>query len=94
MRAVQRAAVYRYAMKSRLYNGVLLGMDAAAQFVHFTGRNLKLLAQAAGNGAVFKPRRRAVVARSHNLPVFTITAPTLRRKQVLRLLTTRAISIK
>ena len=53
-----------------LYNSVLLGVDAAAQFVHFTGRNFKLLAQAAGNGAVFKPGRRAVIAGSHNLPVF------------------------
>lgn len=94
MRTINCTTVDRHTMIGSLHYSILLCVNTAAQLMHLPRRHMQLLAQAARNLTVRQILRRTVIACRYNLFILTITAPTLRRIQVERLLTTLAISIK
>lgn len=94
MRAVQRRAFGGHAVYSRLDDGILFGVDTAAKFVVLTAGDMELLPKASHFLTMGDALWRSIVARGKDLPVLTKTAPTCRRRQVERLATTSAISIK
>lgn len=60
--AVQDGTLDGHAVARRLDDGVLLGVDTAAQLMLLSGGNAELLAQAADVEAMRKPRRSSVVS--------------------------------
>ena len=73
---------------------VLLGMGAKAFLEMRAAFNLAGAARTTAGKAVGNAARRAIVAGDSMWLSFMMTAPTLRRMQLLRLETTRAISMK
>ena len=92
--AVKRSVVNRHAKICRLYDGILFGVDSRQKLVTFPGRHMQRLPLTASYAAVFDPAGHAVISRRQNPIVFTIIAPTARRRQVERFRATSAISIK
>ena len=84
MRAVQGRALDGDAVDGRLDDGVLLGVDGAAELVALAGRDAELLAQAADVQAVSRPAGRRCSPCARMRLSRTSTAPTWRRRQVER----------
>lgn len=94
MRAVQRRAFGGHAVYSRLDDGILFGVDTAAKFVVLTAGDMELLPKASHFLTMGDALWRSIVAVARICRSLTKTAPTCRRRQVERLATTSAISIK
>lgn len=78
-RAVKFCSLNIDAVHRSLDDHVLLGVQAAADFMTLTGGNTQLLAQATHFQAVRHARRSAVIAGGRMRLSLTATAPTLRR---------------
>ena len=69
MRAVQRRAFGGHAVYSRLDDGILFGVDAAAKFVVLTAGDMELLPKASHFLTMGDALWRSIVARGKDLPV-------------------------